>query len=61
MKTLKNEQFPEIYWERGDLIESHDHENHYHASGESDSGEKYSGCWIEIDGEFSEITNINSI
>lgn len=41
-------------WIKGDLIETHDHEKHYSAS----YGTSMMGIWVEIDGEFSEIIDI---
>lgn len=39
-------------------MESHDHEIYYAATGTSEDDRKWSGTWVEMDGEFSEIADI---
>lgn len=58
MKTKPTENRPEIEWDRGDHLESHDHMRIYATTGESADGRKWTGDWEECDGEFSDITNI---
>lgn len=48
----------EVDFEQGDLIEVHDHLKEYGADGVDKNGNNYIGSWIEVDGEFSEIDNI---
>ena len=47
-----------IFWIKDWLIDSFSHENHFYCAGEDSKGNIFEGCWIEIDGEFEEITNI---
>ena len=51
-----------IEWEKGDLVERHDHEVHYAASGYDSINElEFEGTWIVIDNHFDEIVDINCI
>lgn len=49
---------PEIEWEKGDHVDSHDHEEVYGADGESADGRKWIGAWIVTDGHYDEIHDI---
>ncbi len=62
MKTnsLINGEEVTIEWETGDVIDEHDHETHYAADGVGDDGLEYIGTAIYIDGEFEEITDIET-
>ena len=62
MKTnsLINDNEVTIEWETGDVIDIHDHETHYAANGIGDDGIEYIGTAIYIDGEFEEITDIET-
>jgi hypothetical protein len=61
MKTAATEILPEIEWDRGDLVEEHDHETHYVALGlniDDNLQETFwIGTWVEIGAEV-EIINI---
>ncbi len=50
----------EIEWERGDNIDTHQHEIHYQADGEDDRGRKYEATWIQVGGDNGE-TEIDDI
>lgn len=58
MKTEATKDFPEIEWQRGELAERHDHLNVFAAYGESSDGKEWIASWEEVDGQFSDITNI---
>ena len=47
-----------ISWNKGDIVDNHDQLNVYSAYGISEDGRGWTGEWIEIHGEFSEIQNI---
>lgn len=47
-----------IKWEKGDLIDSHDHQEIFTANGVDENGKRYLAEWIETDGQFDEIDNI---
>jgi hypothetical protein len=61
MKTYKTEQLPGIEWERGELIDTFDHEKHYAANGVSYDGKLWSGTWIVTDGEHDQIKDIEAV
>lgn len=46
-------------WIRGQEIERHDHEIHYECCNDRNrpKDKYYNAIWIEIDGEFSEVTD----
>jgi len=50
-----------IFWERDFLIESHGHANYYYATGEDEQGNQFEGQWLEINGEFEEVTEIEKL
>ncbi len=58
MITKAKDDIPEIEWDRGELIDRHDQLTEFGALGISDDGRIWIGTWIEIHGEFEEITNI---
>jgi hypothetical protein len=59
MKTQENELFPEITWEKNDVSENHGHVIYYNCSGKDLDGNEYLGIWVEINGEFDEIVEID--
>jgi hypothetical protein len=61
MKTDKTDILPAIQWERGELVEKHDHVREFGCSGESEDGRLWSGTWNETDGEYIEIDNIEEL
>jgi hypothetical protein len=55
MKTVATDKLPEITWERGDYVESHDHVAVYIALGTSEDGREWSAAWNVTDGHFESI------
>jgi hypothetical protein len=47
-----------IEWERDGIIDTHQHEIHYAAVGTSEDGREWIGTWIEMDGEFESVEEI---
>lgn len=47
-----------IQWEKGELVEIHDHDKCYLAIGYGEDGSTWGGTWYECDGEFIEILDI---
>jgi hypothetical protein len=49
---------PNIEWEKGELVEVHDHDKCYKSTGHGEDGSIWGGTWYECDGEFIEILDI---
>lgn len=58
MITRSDHIFPEIEWERGDIYDTDDHMKYFHAHGISSDKTEWTGTWVEVDGYFDEIIDI---
>ena len=58
MTTSATGDQPEIEWKQGSLEDTDSHMTYYLATGVSADGREWIGTWEEVDGEFSEISDI---